>query len=246
MTTSLTTSTGAASPTAADIEPGLIPESPTDRERRRVRPPLSRSLFTGVGLVGSILVLGIVALALVAPVLTSYGPDQQIDGAYLLPPSADHWFGTDDLNRDVATRVLYGIRVDLLIIFISVPIGAVLGTLIGVLTVSHPVSDVIAQRTFDVILAFPALVLGIALTAVCRPGRARSGSSSCSPRSPSSAVSPARRCSGSGNCPTSRRRGSAVRETSTCCVGTFCPTRWSRSASSSRCHCRLRCSSKAH
>ncbi|GAB41114.1 ABC transporter permease [Gordonia sputi] len=173
MSTSLTTSSGSTSATgssAADIEPGLIPESPTDKERRRIRKPLWRSLFTGGGLVGSVLVLGIVALALLAPLLTSYGPDQQIDGAYLLPPGADHWFGTDDLNRDVATRVLYGIRVDLLIIFIAVPIGALLGTAIGVLSVSHPISDVIAQRTFDVILAFPALVLGIALTAVLSPG----------------------------------------------------------------------------
>ena len=173
MSTSLTTSSGSTSATGAsavDIEPGLIPESPTDKERRRIRTPLWRSLLTGSGLVGSVLVLGIVALALLAPLLTSYGPDQQIDGAYLLPPGADHWFGTDDLNRDVATRVLYGIRVDLLIIFIAVPIGALLGTAIGVLTVSHPISDVIAQRTFDVILAFPALVLGIALTAVLSPG----------------------------------------------------------------------------
>ncbi|OBA68537.1 ABC transporter permease [Gordonia sp. 852002-10350_SCH5691597] len=173
MSTSLTTSSGSTSATgasAADIEPGLIPESPTDKERRRTRTPLWRSLFTGSGLVGSVLVLGIVALALLAPLLTSYGPDQQIDGAYLLPPGADHWFGTDDLNRDVATRVLYGIRVDLLIIFIAVPIGALLGTAIGVLSVSHPISDVIAQHTFDVILAFPALVLGIALTAVLSPG----------------------------------------------------------------------------
>lgn len=173
MSTSLTTSSGSTSATGAsavDIEPGLIPESPTDKERRRIRTPLWRSLLTGSGLVGSILVLGIVALALLAPLLTSYGPDQQIDGAYLLPPGADHWFGTDDLNRDVATRVLYGIRVDLLIIFIAVPIGALLGTAIGVLTVSHPISDVVAQRTFDVILAFPALVLGIALTAVLSPG----------------------------------------------------------------------------
>lgn len=165
-----TTSPGTTSSITTDIEPGLIPETPADRERRRTRIPLWRSLFTGTGLVGTTLVLVIVALGLLAPVLTTYGADQQIDGAYLLPPSADHWFGTDDLNRDVATRVLQGIRVDLLIIFVSVPIGALLGTLIGVLSVSHPISDVIAQRTFDVILAFPALVLGIALTAVLSPG----------------------------------------------------------------------------
>lgn len=156
--------------TALDVGPGLIPETPADREFRSTRIPLWRALVTGPGLVGTILVGVVIILGLAAPLLTSYGPDQQIDGAYLLPPSAEHWLGTDDLNRDVVTRVLYGIRVDLLIIFIAVPIGAALGTAIGLLTVSHPISDVVAQRVFDVILAFPALVLGIALTAVLSPG----------------------------------------------------------------------------
>ncbi|MDF3280631.1 ABC transporter permease [Gordonia sp. N1V] len=156
--------------TTLDVGPGLIPETPADREFRSTRTPLWRALISGPGLVGTILVGVVIVLGLAAPLLTSYGPDQQIDGAYLLPPSAEHWLGTDDLNRDVVTRVLYGIRVDLLIIFIAVPIGAALGTAIGLLTVSHPISDVVAQRVFDVILAFPALVLGIALTAVLSPG----------------------------------------------------------------------------
>ncbi|MFT4125635.1 MAG: ABC transporter permease [Gordonia sp. (in: high G+C Gram-positive bacteria)] len=169
--TSATAETATAPRTASpDIRPGLIPESPGDPDRRRTQEPLWRALVTGPGLLGSILVAAIVVLGLAAPLLTSWGPDQQIDGAYLLPPSAEHWFGTDDLNRDLLTRVLYGIRIDLLIVVIAVPIGATAGIIVGLLTVSHPVSDVIAQRVFDVILAFPALVLGIALTAVLSPG----------------------------------------------------------------------------
>ncbi|MEP9415351.1 ABC transporter permease [Gordonia sp. VNQ95] len=153
-----------------DVGPGLIPETPTDRDRRGTREPLWRAFVSGPGLVGTILVATVILLGLTAPLWTAYGADQQIDGAYLLPPGADHWLGTDDLNRDVFTRVLYGIRVDLLIIFIAVPIGAALGITVGLLTVSHPVTDVLAQRSFDVILAFPALILGIALTAVLSPG----------------------------------------------------------------------------
>ncbi|MGC4933415.1 ABC transporter permease [Gordonia sp. DT30] len=165
-----TTDTAGTAGTGVEVGPGLIPESAADREYRTTRQPLWRSLITGPGLVGTILVAVVIVLGVAAPLLTSYGPDQQIDGAFLLGPSGDHWFGTDDLNRDVLTRVLYGIRIDLLIIFIAVPIGALVGTLIGLVTVSNAVSDVVAQRVFDVILAFPALVLGIALTAVLSPG----------------------------------------------------------------------------
>lgn len=153
-----------------DLVPGLLPESPGDREARHPRTPLWRSLLHGTGLVGSILVLTVILVGTLGPLFTPYGPTQQIDGAYLLQPGLDHWFGTDDVNRDIATRVLYGIRTDLLIIFLAVPIGAALGVIAGLLTVAHPVTDVVAQRVFDVILAFPALILGITMTAVLGPG----------------------------------------------------------------------------
>ncbi|TWS18355.1 ABC transporter permease [Tsukamurella asaccharolytica] len=152
------------------ITPGLVPEEPGDRDRRTARPPLWRALVTGPGLIGTVLVGIVLVAGLLGPLLTAYGPTQQIDGAYLLGPSASHPFGTDDVNRDVLTRVLHGIRIDLLIAFTAVPIGAVLGALVGLVAVSHPVTDVIAQRAFDVILAFPALILGIALTAILSPG----------------------------------------------------------------------------
>ncbi|MGO3327234.1 ABC transporter permease [Gordonia sp. (in: high G+C Gram-positive bacteria)] len=152
------------------IGPGLVPESPADRDEARERTPLYRSLVRGTGLLGTVLVLAVVAAGLIGPLFTSFGAEQQIDGAYLLPPGVDHWFGTDDVNRDVLTRVLVGIRVDLLIVAVAVPIGAAIGTLVGLVAVSVRGLDALAQRVFDVILAFPALILGIALTAILGPG----------------------------------------------------------------------------
>lgn len=152
------------------VEPGLVPESPADRDADRSRTPLHHSLLRGGGLVGTVLVLAVVLAGLVGPLFTSYDAQQQIDGAYLLPPSADHWFGTDDVNRDVLTRVLVGIRIDLLIIAIAVPLGAAIGTAVGLVSVSVRGLDAVTQRLFDVILAFPALILGIALTAILGPG----------------------------------------------------------------------------
>ncbi len=166
----MTTTTAPLDGVPVDLDPGLIPETPTDRDSRPVRLPLWRSLVHGSGLVGTVLVLAVIGIGVFGPLFASYAPDQQIDGAYLLAPSTDHWLGTDDVNRDVLSRVLSGIRVDLTLIAVAVPAGAVIGTLIGLLGVSIARADGLVQRVFDVILAFPALILGIALVAVLGPG----------------------------------------------------------------------------
>ncbi|WP_433658468.1 ABC transporter permease [Nocardia sp. CA-128927] len=132
--------------------------------------PLLRAFRTGQGLTGVLLVGVIAAAALFAGVLTSYDPIAQIPGANLLGPSGEHWLGTDHLNRDVLARVLHGIRIDLLIVFLAVPLGALIGALAGLLSSLNAVADVLAQRVFDLILAFPALIFAIALTAITGPG----------------------------------------------------------------------------
>ncbi|WP_436838551.1 ABC transporter permease [Nocardia nova] len=122
-------------------------------------------LLIGVGLIV------IVALAgLGAGLLTEYDPLDQIAGANLLGPNGNHWLGTDQLNRDVLSRVLHGIRVDLLIVFTAVPLGALIGALVGLAASVNVAADVLAQRVFDLILAFPALIFAIALTAITGPG----------------------------------------------------------------------------
>jgi len=124
----------------------------------------------GRGLVGAVMVLVVVVAGVLAPLLAPYGPNEQIPGANLVPPSAAHWLGTDELNRDVYSRMLYAIRVDLFIVFVAVPVGAAIGVLIGLVSTMYAAADVIAQRAFDVILAFPVLILGIGLTAAMGPG----------------------------------------------------------------------------
>jgi peptide/nickel transport system permease protein len=116
-------------------------------------------------MVGAIVLAGILA-----PVLAPYGPVEQIPGANLLDPSSAHWLGTDEVNRDVFSRMLYGIRVDLFVVFVAVPVGAAVGVLAGLLSSMYPAADVIAQRLFDVVLAFPVLILGIGLAAAMGPG----------------------------------------------------------------------------
>lgn len=128
------------------------------------------ALRHGRGLAGVVLV-GVVAFAgLAAPWLAPYAPDEQIAGAALLGPGAEHLLGTDSVGRDILSRTLYGIRIDLLVIFLAVPAGAAVGSLLGLAATRHARIDTALQRAFDLILAFPTIVLAIALTMVIGPG----------------------------------------------------------------------------
>lgn len=128
------------------------------------------ALGRGRGLAGLILV-GIVVLAgVLAPWLAPFAPDQQIPGTTLQPPGGEHLLGTDSVGRDVLSRTLYGIRIDLLVVFLAVPVGAALGSLLGLAATRYYWLDTLVQRAFDLILAFPTIVLAIALAMVIGPG----------------------------------------------------------------------------
>lgn len=128
------------------------------------------ALRGGRGQVGAILVGLVVAAGLLAPWLAPFAPDQQIPGATLQPPGGEHLLGTDSVGRDVLSRTLYGIRIDLLVIFLAVPVGAAIGSLLGLAATRFAWLDTVMQRAFDLILAFPAIILAIALTMVIGPG----------------------------------------------------------------------------
>jgi peptide/nickel transport system permease protein len=126
----------------------------------------SVSLKIGGGLLLSILLAG-----LLAPWLTPYDPYYQDYDKLLLPPSWAHPFGTDMNGRDILTRVLYGIRIDLQIGFITTFVPMVYGVIIG--AVSGYVGgrvDMLLMRVLDVAIAFPFLVLIIVIIAILGPG----------------------------------------------------------------------------
>lgn len=133
-------------------------------------PAQLRALTHGRGLVGTVAVGIIVLAGLFAPWLAPYAPDAQIPGANLLGPSAAHWFGTDAVNEDLFSRTLHGIRVNLLIVVLAVPTGAVIGGALGLASARFRRLDTLIQRSFDLILAFPAILLAIAVTMILGPG----------------------------------------------------------------------------
>jgi peptide/nickel transport system permease protein len=119
---------------------------------------------------GFVIIAGMVALALAAPVLAPYNPIQISLSERLSPPGAAHWFGTDELGRDILTRVMYGARISLwigvLVVGIAGGLGAVIGAVSGYL--GRNVDNLI-MRAMDVVLSFPPLVLALALAAALGP-----------------------------------------------------------------------------
>jgi peptide/nickel transport system permease protein len=121
-----------------------------------------------IGLVG---IATIAALAALAPVIAPYDPTALGLAGGLQPPSASHWFGTDQLGRDILTRVLYAARIDLQIGTIGVVIPLIMGVVIGLFAGYYAGwPDAILGRVIDVVTAFPFLVLVLAIVAMLGPG----------------------------------------------------------------------------
>ncbi len=161
----MTATTNAATPPAETAaETPATPRSRSAEGRRRYLAALRRPR----GITGLTLLVLLVAGALLVSVLSD-GYDQQT-AATFASPSWQHPFGTDELGRDIFVRTLYGLRADLVLLLVGVPLAAVIGTLLGIAGgLSRPLG-MLMQRTFDVILGFPALVLGIAIALILQPG----------------------------------------------------------------------------
>jgi peptide/nickel transport system permease protein len=120
--------------------------------------------------IGGTLVVLLLFIAVFAPLLTPYDPISGDISVSLDPPSLSHWLGTDDQGRDVLARVLYGSRISLSVAAISVSIGLVVGVSIGMLAgYAGGLVDLLMMRLIDALLAFPALLLAISITAALGP-----------------------------------------------------------------------------
>jgi peptide/nickel transport system permease protein len=124
----------------------------------------ARALRYPETIAGLSIVVVLFALGILAPWIAPHGVDAQ-SGDSFAGISSTHLLGTDEFGRDVFSRVLYGIRQDVLVAGVAVPLGALVGTILGLLCGLHRIVDSILQRVFDVMLAFTALVLGVAVSA---------------------------------------------------------------------------------
>lgn len=123
-----------------------------------------------IALIGATIVLFFVTLAIFGPLLAPQGINDQMLSNKLQAPSAEHWFGTDDLGRDVYSRVILGARISLLVGFLSVIASAIVGSLLGIIAGYYGRwVDTVISRIFDILLAFPSILLAIAIVAVLGP-----------------------------------------------------------------------------
>jgi peptide/nickel transport system permease protein len=142
------------------------------------RPVALRVLYTTgrfvrakpLGAIGAAIIIVMIVAALAAPAIT---PDYQaVHGREKLQaPSARHWFGTDQLGRDLYARIVYGARVSLYVGFAGTFIGVVIGSIIGLIAgYFGGVADMVLMRIVDAAQAFPGLILALAIVAALGPG----------------------------------------------------------------------------
>lgn len=141
-----------------------LSESPWHRRLRALR-------RNSVAMLGLSVIAAWALVAVFAPIIAPYEPFQQEIANRLQPPSAQHWFGTDELGRDVFSRVVYGSRISLPIGFIVIVFAVIVGTVVGASAgYIGGGYDLLIMRLADITLAFPSIVLALAIAAVLGPG----------------------------------------------------------------------------
>lgn len=120
--------------------------------------------------IGGVIVLFFILVALAAPLIAPYDYKTVNENIRLSAPSEEHWLGTDDLGRDIFSRIVYGARISLWVGFVAVSGSIVVGSLLGLIAGFYGGwRDVIISRIFDILLAFPSILLAIAIVAMLGP-----------------------------------------------------------------------------
>src|SRR5664279_4642765 len=138
--------------------------------------PLKESFFYQVfwtrfrsnrfSITGGVVVIFLFLLSFLAPYITPYGPNDLDLYHVLMPPSSAHWFGTDDLGRDVLTRMIYGAQISLEVGFVAAGIAVIIGTIVGLVAGYYSGwVDNILMRFIDIMLCFPTFFLILAVIA---------------------------------------------------------------------------------
>jgi len=139
-------------------------------ELETLRPRRRRQRVTSLT-VGLTLVAILILMALLAPLIAPFDPNLQTMSSRLLPPSAQHWFGTDGFGRDLLSRVIYGARPTLLlvslILVLTIPAGLLIGITAGYV---GGWTERVLMRITDIFLSLPNLVIALALVAILGPG----------------------------------------------------------------------------
>ena len=123
-----------------------------------------------LGAVGAMIIVVLIVVALSSGVLAPYDPYVADYGQQFARPSLEHWFGTDEFGRDVLSRIMYGARIALFVGFTASLVGCTLGGLLGVVSAYFGGRvDLLLERLMDILLAFPQLILALAIASILGP-----------------------------------------------------------------------------
>ncbi|MDX1512957.1 MAG: ABC transporter permease [Gammaproteobacteria bacterium] len=124
-----------------------------------------------LGAFGLLVVIGMILMAVFANAVSPYDPERADFANMLTAPSAEYWLGTDQFGRDILTRIIYGARTALFVGFTCAFIGATGGLVLGVASAFFGgIFDLVVQRIVDVIMAFPLIILALAVVATLGTG----------------------------------------------------------------------------
>jgi peptide/nickel transport system permease protein len=132
---------------------------------------MARTLSNPMGLFGAIVLVVLVVAAIGAPLLSPFDPLEQHPGLELQPPGGTFFLGTDNLGRDLLSRIIFGSRASLLVGVLAVGLGATVGILTGLAAgYFGGAIDAVIMRFYDALLSFPAILLGIGVVSILGPG----------------------------------------------------------------------------
>ena len=144
---------------------------PTEKMRKPLAEFWRRFRKQKVALVALVVIILLVLMAVFAPFVAPYDPSAPDYNAVLEGPSAAHWAGTDAYGRDILSRIIWGARISLSVGFLSVSLGALAGVSLGIISGYYGGwVDAAIMRFCDLLLAFPGILLAIAVIAVLGPG----------------------------------------------------------------------------
>jgi len=159
---------------AVGAQPPASPEAAiANRASVRRGPAMQALIWTlrnPAGLIGFLILVVLILLALTANIIAPYDPIQQHPGQELLPPGGVYPLGTDELGRDLLSRILYGSRISFMVGILAVAIGSVVGVCTGMLAgFFGGWVDMVIMRFYDALQAFPGILLGIAIVSILGP-----------------------------------------------------------------------------
>lgn len=152
-------------------QPVVITQTMNQPKESKIKDFLSILTMNKAAMVGAIIILFYIFVALFAPLLAPYDPYEINLENKLIPPSTDHWMGTDDKGRDILSRILYGSRLSMGIGITAVIFGAFFGIIFGLIAGYYGKwIDSTIMRIMDILLAFPGILLALAIISALGPG----------------------------------------------------------------------------